>query len=58
MATGWMVRTWAPSLESDAESEETYVGAPRADSVAAAKAVRRVLAGLTGVPIERPGPAV
>jgi hypothetical protein len=48
---GWRVSAWARSLEADAEAEETYVGAARADSVAS-KAVRRVLAKLTGMPIE------
>jgi len=48
---GWKVRTWARSLKSDAEAEETYIGAARADSVVA-KAVRRVLAKLAGPPIE------
>jgi hypothetical protein len=48
---GWKVRAWARSLEADAEAAETYVGVARADSVVA-KAVRRVLAKLTGPAIE------
>jgi hypothetical protein len=48
---GWRVRAWARSCEADAEAEETYVGAARADSVAA-KAVRQVLPELTDMPIE------
>jgi len=48
---GWRVRAWARSAEGDAEAETVYVGAARADTVAA-KAVRAALAKLTGVALE------
>jgi hypothetical protein len=46
---GWRTRAWARSREVDAEAEENLRRRGAANSVAA-KAVRRVLAKLTGAP--------